>query len=382
MKVLQVINAYSPLFGCGPADRCQKMAAALVRRGHRVTVFTSAHSWDAEYAGLAPGVEVVPFPHYGGRFCYTPGMKKALDERLADFDVVHLMNHWTHQNVLAYNAARRHRTPFVFSAMGALPIVYRSFWLKRLYRRLYGGRILRDARAVIGITRRECAQYAAAGVPEARIHYLPNAIDAEEYASPPPPGIFRRRFSIPEGAPLVLFLGRLAHIKGPDILLDAFAAGSASSPEAVLAFVGPDYGMEAGLKARAAKTSWEDRVFFPGPLTGEMKRAAYAEAEVFVVPSRQENMSIVAVEAAASGTPVVITDACGFPEIEECGAGRVVPAEPESLRRAVEGFLKDPGKRAAAGEKARGMVRDRFTWDRIGRDLEDILAGAVRASRP
>ncbi len=381
MNILHVLNAFSPVFGCGPADRCQKMATTLAARGHQVTIFTSDHSWDPQYAAQTHRAEVVPFRHHLGRFCYTPAMRGALARRIHEFDVVHLMNHWTYQNVLAFQAARQAKVPFVFSAMGALPIVYRSFRLKRAYQRLYGRHILEHASATIGITRTECRQYAQAGVDEGRIVYLPNAIDAHEYADLPHPGQFRRRFAVPPEVPLILFLGRLDPIKGPDILLEGFIRAADALDYSMLAFVGPDYGMEAELRSRVRGAGLEGRVRFPGPLTGEAKRAAYVDADVFVVPSRQENMSIVAVEAAATGTPTVITDTCDFPEIDSYGAGRVVRPTADEIVAAVRELLSDPQMRAQAGRNAQRMVAERFTWQVIGRRLEEVLDRVV-SGRP
>ncbi|MHC4886200.1 MAG: glycosyltransferase [Planctomycetota bacterium] len=377
MKILHLINAYSPIFGCGPADRCQKMAAALVSHGHEVTVFTSDHSWDAEFAGATPGVEVVSFPTHGGRFCYTPAMRPALNARIREFDVIHLMNHWTYQNTLGYQAATAARIPFLFSPMGALPIVYRSFLIKKLYHWLYGRHMLKEAAGVIAITPLEIQQQRDHGVEEERIHYVPNAIDLQEYDPKPAPGLFRSRFDLPDDRKIILFLGRLAHIKGPDVLLEAFADLAERHPDALLVLAGPDYGMVDGLKATVEARELKNRVLFPGALTGEIKRAAYAEADLFIVPSRQENMSIVAVEAAVSGTPVIITEACDFREIGTYEAGAVVPCSPRPIGEAISRFLSDTRRRTTCGENARRMVEELYTWDRIGEQMDALLKQTV-----
>lgn len=377
MKVLQLINTYSPVFGCGPADRCQKMASYLASRGHTVTIFTSNYSLDPEFVGLTPAVEVVPFPSLGGRFCYTPAMAPATLSRIYEFDVVHLMNHWTYQNILGYKAARKAGIPYVFSAMGALPIVYRSFMLKRIYNLLYGRRIINNAAALLGITKRECRQYQAHNIPPSRIHFLPNAIDETEYSVNVESGRFRKEFGIRHDRKLILFLGRLSHIKGPDILLEGFIRGRDKLTDTILAFVGPDFGMEEDLKRTVAEAGISESVFFCGPLTGQAKIEAYSDADVFVVPSRQENMSIVAVEACALGIPVVITNTCDFDDIENKGAGKVVPVDPQQIIQAVLHILMNEPVRTDMSEKAVEMVREYYTWERLGERLESILLKLV-----
>ena len=380
MNILHVVNAYSPIFGTGPADRCQKMAKYLSSRGHRVTIFTTTHSWDQDFVDFAPDVEVVGFPYLAGRFCYSPGMKKVLAKRIREFDIVHLMNHWTYQNLIAYRAVRRAGIPYVFSAMGALPIVYRSLQIKKIYNFLYGEDIIRNAKALIGITKTECRQYASFKVDESLIHWLPNAIDLEEYSRQVIKGALRDRYGIPQEKKIILFLGRLSHIKGPDILLDGFINARHFLNDAVLVFVGPDYDMETELRKKTSEAGMNDDVLFCGPLTGDLKRAAYADADIFVVPSRQENMSIVAVESCASGTPVAITDTCDFKEIEEFGAGRVVPVDSEAIIQAVIEMLTDPVNLKEMGDKAKEMVDRLFTWDQVGERLENLLHEIVRKS--
>lgn len=378
MNILHVINAYSPVFGCGPADRCQKMAKYLASNGHRVTIFTTTHSWDQDFVDFTPDVEVIGFPYRAGRFCYSPGIKKVLAKRIREFDIVHLMNHWTYQNIIAYRAVRKAGIPYVFSAMGALPIVYRSIQIKKIYNLLYGRRIIKNADALIGITKSECRQYKSFNVNESKIHWIPNAIDLEEYSCDMGNGIFRNKYNIPKGKKIILFLGRLSHIKGPDILLDGFINARSHLKDAALVFVGPDYGMEAELRKKASEAGMNGAVLFCGPLTGDMKRAAYADADIFVVPSRQENMSIVAVESCASETPVVITDTCDFEEIEEFGAGRVVPVDSKAIIQTVIEMLSDPDDLKKTGGRAKEMVDNLFTWDRIGAKVEKLLQEIVQ----
>lgn len=373
MKILHVINAYSPVFGCGPADRCQKMASFLAGQGHSVTVFTSNHSWDSVYAESTPDVEVVSFPYVGGRFCYTPSMSREIRKRIKEFDIVHLMNHWTYQNIAAFAAARKEGIPIVFSAMGALPIVYRSFLIKRIYNYLFGYRILRDADALIGITSEECNQYIPYNPTGEKIHYLPNAIDGGEYFKDVPSGNFRGKFKIPKDKKVILFLGRLSHIKGPDLLLDGYIGKTELQSKAVLVFVGPDYDMEAFLKQKAMESGLDENIFFCGPLTGEDKLEAYKDADVFVVPSRQENMSIVAVEACALKTPVVITDVCGFDDIGKYNAGILVPVDAVQIIDAVSRIVMDKSVSETMSENAAGMVEMKYTWEKVGEKLERIL---------
>ena len=113
----------------------------------------------------------------------------------------------------------------------------------------------------------------------------------------------------------MLFLGRLSAKKSPDLLLEAFA--KLPLPEARnntrLVFVGPDEsGMKAQLSQMAARLGVASQVLFCGPLFNVAKWEAYRDADVFVLPSQNENFGNTAAEATAAGTPVVITENCGI----------------------------------------------------------------------
>lgn len=349
------------------------MSKYLSALGHKVTVLTADYGIDDAFLHFAPEVQVVRFKSYGGRFCYTPSMGNWLEKEIRRFDAIHLMNHWTYQNIAGYHYAIKYGIPFIFSAMGALPIVYRSLLLKKIYHQLYGRDILRDAAILMAITKNECRQYEEFDIPQEKIFYLPNAIDTEEYFVPVPKGEFLRKQNIPPGFKTILYLGRLAPIKGPDLLLEGFIRFQGEMKDTLLVFVGPDYDMKLKMQERAKVSGVADKVRFVDPLTGKDKLEAYSDCDLFVVPSRQENMSIVALEAMALSKPVVITDACDFAEIEESGAGRVVPPEPSALIKAAMEILSDPLKHRQCSENAKKLVTEHFTWKNLSKQYETLL---------
>jgi glycosyltransferase involved in cell wall biosynthesis len=105
------------------------------------------------------------------------------------------------------------------------------------------------------------------------------------------------------------------------------------------------------------------------------------DAELFVLPSHQENFGIAVVEAMACGIPVVVSDRVNIVrEIEAAGAGRASPVEEPALTEVLQSLLADQSLRSAMGARGRDLVLQRFTWDRIvSRVLqvyEQILAGA------
>jgi glycosyltransferase involved in cell wall biosynthesis len=121
--------------------------------------------------------------------------------------------------------------------------------------------------------------------------------------------------------------------------------------------------MQEGLKQILSKYSLENRVHFIGFISGEEKSEAYHAAEMLVIPSRLEAMSIVALEAGICGTPVVMTDQCGFSELVEAGGGLEVGVNDECLADVLLELMDDKHRLEVMGNKAQSFIRDNYTWE-------------------
>jgi glycosyltransferase involved in cell wall biosynthesis len=159
----------------------------------------------------------------------------------------------------------------------------------------------------------------------------------------------------------VLFMGRLNAIKGPDLLLEAVATVAPSCPGHALVFAGPDGGMRGLLERRARAAGIDHQVKFVGWVAGSDKVAAYRAAELVVIPSRQEAMSLVVLEAGACARAVLMTDRCGFDEAVEAGAALAVPPEVGPLTTALRDALN--GSAAPLGPRLQALVLRNYTWD-------------------
>ncbi|MBU2549824.1 MAG: glycosyltransferase [Proteobacteria bacterium] len=381
-RILHSVPFFAPHFG-GVADRCYQLTKVLAGQGHDITILTTDYQLSLPYAASLDPVKVVPVRSHGGRFRYCPAVKPWLEENIGCFDICHLMNHYSYINLAVADACRRRRIPYLFSAMGSMPVMHRSFLKKRLFNRLVGYRLILGATGLVAITRQEARQYLDyhPGIDPARVFVLPNAID-DTYDESVDPGAFYRRLGIPERFRLVLYVGRLDHIKGPDLLVQAFARVAQDFPEAALALVGPDFGARETVRRLIKTNGLGDRVFLCGPLYGGEKLEAYAAADILAVPSRRENMSIVALEAAVWKVPVVISETAGFPEVADSGAGRVVRPEIDDIARALLDLLLDePGRRGMA-ENARRMVLDNYLWEKIGKRFDGLMGDLLDERTP
>jgi glycosyltransferase involved in cell wall biosynthesis len=199
-----------------------------------------------------------------------------------------------------------------------------------------------------------------------------------------PPGdadAFRARHRL-GAAPFALFLGRLAYIKGPDLLLRAFMRVAAAMPDWHLVFAGHDDSMEAGLRRAAGRDEAGRRMHFVGHLDVGARSDALAACDLVVVPSRLEAMSFVVLEAAAMARPVIATRTCGVPDVASSGGGWVVDADDESLARGLRTAAVDRAALRAMGAAWKHHAAARYGWPAIAARYQALFTGIVpRADR-
>lgn len=360
MRVLNVNSTLGLKKGGGTAERTFQMSRHLALLGMPTTVLTLDLELDLQRQKDVAPATVIALQALWERF-YIPRVNwKIIREAVDNADVVHLMGHWGVVNALVYLAVRRAKKPYVVCPAGALPLFGRSFVLKWLYNLFIGKALIRNAAAWIAVTEAEFQQFQAYGVPSTKIRVIPNGVNKEDFPLTERQ-VFLQRHAIPD-APYILFMGRLNQIKGPDLLLDAYSLVEKNFPGCQLVFAGPDDGMLPLLKIQADEHGLSNQIHFIGYVDGEDKASAYRHARLLVVPSRLEAMSIVVLEGGICGTPVLLTDQCGFPQIREVDARLEVSPSAEGLARGLSALLADPQELAAIGKKMQNFVEAKFTW--------------------
>ena len=293
-----------------------------------------------------------------------------------DADVVHLMGHWSVLNVFAYYAVRHLGKPYVVCPAGALPLFGRSKLLKYLYNYIVGNAIIRNASGWIAVTESEFPQFEQYGVPASRVTVIPNGVSEDDF---PAGNIaeFRHRHGLSD-VPIILFMGRLNPIKGPDLLLLAFLKARHAFPTHHLVFVGPDGGMLASLRETVEREDISEYVHFLGYVGGADKSSAYRMAKLLVIPSRQEAMSIVALEAGICGVPVLLTDQCGLNEIRSIDSRLEVGATVEGLAKGLSSLLAGSESLEKLASEWYGFVAHNYAWESLTKKYfrlyENILA--------
>jgi glycosyltransferase involved in cell wall biosynthesis len=135
------------------------------------------------------------------------------------------------------------------------------------------------------------------------------------------------------------------------------------------------------LRALANRNGVGARVLFVGWVDGDEKASALRGAELFVLPSHQENFGIAAVEALACGVPVLVSEHVNLaPDIERARAGWVAPVERKAFARTLERALSNAEDRSARGNAGKTLLRTKFSWNESTRLLIELYDSAASGS--
>lgn len=382
MKILHVTPYFTPLRG-GDVNVCYNLCKQLSKRGHEVTIVTTDFELDKEYAGGLEkiGAVIIPFHCVANvkLLLISPSMRSWVRSNVRNFDIIHMHAHRDFQNIVARHYARKYSIPYVLQAHGSVTTFFQKGVLKRIFDRVWGYAILRDAAKVIAATGVEAEQYKSMGVNEDKIEIVPNGIDLEEFSNLPPRGVFRRKYGLNDYQRVILYLGRIDKIKGLDLLANAFAGLSGDFNEAKLVIVGPGDGYLLALKRLIKQLKIEEKVLFTGPLYGQEKLQAYVDADVYVLPSSYEIFGITVLEACACGTPIIVTDRCGIANIIDSQAGLVVTYDKNQLQDAIQRVLSDDQLRQRLGNSGKLLVREKFNWEKIAEQVESIYLSCLES---
>ena len=387
MRLLHVISSLDPRAG-GPVRWIHSLHRELRRRGHTSSIVT----FDSPEAEFLRGVEA-PLTAAGpakGFYSLCPRAISLIREQAPQVDAVVVEGLWQFQGLATRAALRSLDVPYLVFPHGMLDPWFRNYYpLKHLkksaYWHLVERQVLAKARSVV-FTNAEEARLARLSFPRSDWHEEIVRFGIEDV--PPNEDQLRADFlsEHPElaGKRVLLFLGRLHEKKGYDILLQAFAAVSQSDSTLHLLLAGPaDEHVSRRIQQLIRQAGLERRVTRLDFVSGTRKWGALYAAELFCLPSHQENFGIAVAEALACGIPVLVSDKVNIHgEISLAGAGVVgsdtVEATIASLRRWLE---YADSQRQAMKVAARDCFRQNFHISYAVDDLLRITASHIGRSR-
>lgn len=365
------------------------IAKSLAERGHQVVLNLSGSPNPGTARWVQPDIQtalarkaclghfgIVAYPCLIRPWSFSPTMFNALLPYVRDVDFIALHSLYSFPVLMGYLFARWFRKPYGLWPHGVLAPFQRhiSAGKKMVYDRLIARSILNNAGVLF---------YTAPGErDEARPLHLkppsvviPHGMNMGEFTKLPPRGAFRARYMAGHTGPLVLFLSRLNAKKGLDILARAFALVVERFPDARLAIVGsgdpPKYAHQVASWIKESNVS--EYTVMPGLLIEQEKMQAFADSDVFVLPSRAENFGFAVFEALACRLPVVVSDTLNYAdEIRRCQAGFVVRCDPREFADAILKLLGDPDLRKRMGVNGLRMAQS-YSWEACGENVERTI---------
>jgi glycosyltransferase involved in cell wall biosynthesis len=304
------------------------------------------------------------------------GLTSTLRDVAMTADVIHNHGLWLMPNVRAAEVAARGRVAFLISPRGMLAPAALAFsrLKKQAFWRLLQGCAVRQAACIHATSEQEYQEIRLFGLANP-IAIIPNGIDAPELTAQPADRPVLER--------VVLSLGRVHPKKGLGQLVHAWSKVETRFPEWRLKIVGPpEAGHDHELRALARALGLA-RVSVDGPVYGGAKTAAYREADLFVLPTLNENFGLTVAEALAVGTPTISTKGAPWNGLQSEGCGWWIDHGVEPLAATLAHAMALPREALMAmGDKGREwMVRD-FSWDRVARDMLKVYRWLVKSGEP
>ncbi len=373
MKVGLLTTSLSRNAG-GLYDATRMLARGLQNSGCAMKVFglhdANTERDSAGWAGLNVKAAAIRGP---SAFGYAPTLGGSLNG--SGIDLLHTHGLWMYPSHASRAWARTHHKPYVISPHGMLDpwAANNSRWKKRMAGWLYEDAHLRNASCIHALCNAEYKAIRAYGLKNP-VCVIPNGIDVPHLQTAAKPAWYSK---VPEGARVLLYLGRIHPKKGLVNLLHAWRIGKQApggEPPWFLVIAGWDQGgHEAELRSLAEHLGILDSIAFVGPQFEEAKHASYALADAFILPSFSEGLPMVVLEAWAHKLPVLMTPQCNLPEGFEAEAALHIHPDPDSVSRGLLTLFSLSGEhRDQLGARGQQLILEKFTWKVIAEQMSDV----------
>ena len=362
----------------GPVFKVRYLSNYLANLGHNVKVVTVDNGKDKindlkEWRdGLDNRVSTIRLKTLWRYRAVTlnPSILSVAQRQVPLADIIHIFGFYDLLSPFVVGFARTHNIPYILEPIGMFAPIVRSLLKKKIYHGLLGRRLVSGAELIVATSAQEKKELVSSGLESQRIVIRRNGIDLSEFSNLPERGQMRSRFGIKPDERILLHLSRLSPKKNPEMLIRAFA--NLDLPKTKLVLAGPnESGYLEKLQSIRSELGLESDVVFVGPLFGNEKISVMVDADIFVLPSTNENFGNVIAESVAAGTPVVITNKCGIAPYIKDRVGLVVSPEQHELQQAIITLLSDASLYKKF-ELACSDVAKEFSWDQPAASMEKL----------
>jgi glycosyltransferase involved in cell wall biosynthesis len=381
LKILHVITQLAEFLG--DAGQLVNISRQLNELGHEVTIITtdgdyffadkesskrySERKKELEKACKNPilinNVKVTAIhcsmPSIG---MYCPNAKKIANDMVKEFDVIHVFSWYNHICMEFAKAAKQNKVPYFITTWASLNPGAKKIKKKRkmLMDLLYSNNLIKDASGLHSIGESETKAYLKMGAKEERIHRIDNGVILENFKITEKIDIFKK-FGVKKNTPYILYLGRIDEKKGIEILLESFKEIKQMFPETILVLAGfgnDEYVQK--IKKLVKKLSLEKVVRITGYVTEQEKLECYKHAQIFTLTSKDDIRPRAVQDALTMGIPVLITENCDYPEVEEYNAGRIVKFNKKDVEKNMIEMLQNKNELLNQSENAKKLINEKF----------------------
>lgn len=240
---------------------------------------------------------------------------------------------------------------------------------------------LNKAQAIICVSKALKEKAVSLGADKSKTFVIPNGADTSRF-KPIPQNEVREKLNLQVDRKIILFIGRLHPVKGPDFLIDAISqiVNDAKQKELLLILVGSG-SMETRLKEQVTSLNISHNVLFAGGIAHKEIPCWINASDVVCIPSQSEGFGAVSVEALACGKPVIASNVGGLPEIitNDALGYLVEPGDTIQLAHAIRKALL----REWDTDKIARHAHERYSWQTIAQSTADVYKFAIdRFSNP
>lgn len=363
-------SLYSVRVG-GIAPHVSELAEALAAKGHEVHVFSRIGD-KSEYDEIH-GVHYQRCRHdqSGGVVMQMDRMCEALVDRFdvvqklfGRFDAIH--GHDWHPVAALNRIKRDHGLPYVLTyhstEWGRNGNSFGDWWEFReiSHREWLGG--YESAAVIVTSENLKREIQFLYQIPDFKLKLIPNGIRAGKIKKEVDPGRIKMQFGIHPLAPVVLFIGRMSHQKGPDLLVEAIPNVLAHRWDAKFVFSGEGE-LRHSCKHRAAQLGVSDATRFLGYAPDDVARNWMNACDLICVPSRNEPFCIVVLEAWDASKPVIGTEAVHL--ISNFSTGIKAYISPDSLAWCIKYAIDNPEQFKIMGQNGNKLIGEKYNWSTI-----------------
>lgn len=382
MKIVHAISNLNFSSG-GPVRAIIDLSTKLAQRGHEVKIITfddvnAPEDWKSNPAHN-PSIVALGGMRLRG-FALSADQKRKAAEAIRWGDVVHAHGIWSSLAKHVTSMSRELGTPYVISLRGMLDdwCMEQRRTKKLIYLRMGGSRMLNNAALIHSTAEGELAQ-SKKWFPGAKGVVIPNLLNLEPYEQLPDTRIAHDAFPFfDSGDPVLLYLSRLHYKKGVEHLIRAVGLlRDRGTPHRLLIAGDGDKQYEQSLKTLSKQLKLDDHVAFLGLVVGDEKISLYRAADLFVLPTSQENFGFVIYESLAAGTTVLTTKGVDtWPELEKQAQATICEQDAAAIAEHIKALTDDRAGLEARGRAGRAWIFDQMHPDRIIEQFEDFYRDA------